>query len=96
MPDAVNDVLRTFSFARPPLSSVTPADRRKSLSEEKNRILEDAAKTREEITALSLYREGLKFMADYYKMRADKYSVIAELAQSKKYIYSGRICCQTG
>ncbi len=93
--DAVNDVLRTFSFARPPLSSVTPADRRKSLSEEKNRILEDAAKTREEITALSLYREGLKFMADYYKMRADKYSVIAELAQSKNtFILEGYVARQ--
>ena len=42
--------------------------------------------------ALSEYREQIKLLADYYRMRADRYEVLGEIPQSEStFIVSGYI-----
>ena len=86
----LEDALRQLSFAKAPLSSLNPAQEIASLEkqiEEDNKLIEEE---KQEIIALASEREHVRFVRDYYAMRADKYDAIGQLAQSKRtFVLSG-------
>ncbi len=79
----VDLALKKLGFQRPLLTSLVPAARRTELLQEletqKNRIRE----LEQEAASFADAREELKFLLDYYTMRAEKYEVLGGLAQSK-------------
>lgn len=82
--DKVYEILRAIDFAHPDITSdKAPAELLKELEQhiiEANKNIEQAE---EDIKALASYREDLKFLQDYDRMRADKYEVIGQLSQSR-------------
>ena len=90
---AVEEALRSAGFARP---SQTWA---KSPSEEKEQLegqIEDSraetARIERRLAELAEYREELKIVADYYRVRAEKYAVLGDLPQSERtFVISGYI-----
>lgn len=83
----VEDGLRKMNFVRPPLTSQVPSERRKELEREMARAKKAAEDAREAIKALAGERESLKFVMDYYAMRAEKYGVLGGLLQSRRVFF---------
>jgi V/A-type H+-transporting ATPase subunit I len=79
--------LRSLGFARPSLPGVVPTEELsiidKNLAEAKGRISSLTA----EITKFADKREDIRFIIDYFTMRADKYGVIADLYESKRVFF---------
>ena len=75
--------LKKLGFIRAPLSSEIPAVQNRKLEEEIRRLGEENARAEEEIRSMAKEREKLKFLADYYAMREEKYQVLSKLAQSR-------------
>ena len=82
---AVEDALRTLGFARPASPSPVPPVQHKDellrQIDEANAAIE-AAKT--EITSYVGERNALRFIIDYYSMRAEKYEVLGGLLQTRR------------
>ena len=76
--------LKKLGFQRPVLTSLVPAARRTELLQEletqKNRIRE----LEQEAASFADAREELKFLLDYYTMRAEKYEVLGGLCPVEK------------
>ena len=70
-------------FQRPILTSLVPAERKKELEKEIADIKEQIRSLGQELISLADERDKLKFVMDYYTMRAEKYQVLSGLAQSK-------------
>ena len=91
----LEDALRQMSFAKAPLSSLNPAEEIVSLKkqiDEDNKQIEEKKK---EIISLAPEREHIRFIRDYYSMRADKYEAIGRLAQSNRtFVLSGYLAKQ--
>ena len=84
---AVQEALRKMGFAAPPVSDMNPAERVKEIDreiEESSKKLEDIQVRFEE---LAQSRDEIKFASDYFTLRAEKYSVLSELLQSKRVFY---------
>lgn len=93
-PDAesVDEALRKMSFARPPLSSIVPAKQKMSLEAALKELNESTAKLKTEIAGHTDNREALRFIIDYFNMRAEKYDVLGDLIQSKRiFVLTGYI-----
>lgn len=75
--------LKAMGLVNAPQTSAVPAKRQKLLVEELKRTEEGIAEAGEEIRSMAPVREELKFVADYYTMRAEKYGVLNSLAQSQ-------------
>lgn len=93
-PDAetVEEALRKMNFARPPLSNVVPANQKKSLEESMRKLEAETEKLEAEIAAYADKREALKFIIDYFTMRAEKYDVLGGLVQSRRiFVLTGYI-----
>ncbi len=74
------DVLRNLGFSKPMTgTSHTPAIKAERLRKRSKELLIDSEKAENEIVALSDNREDIKVTQDYFRIRADKYSVINEL-----------------
>lgn len=90
---AVEDALRSEGFARPSQSWEEVPSREKEILEQK--IAEcrgSISEVEEKIKELSSEREKLKIVADYYRVRADKYEVLGTLPQSERtFVISGYI-----
>ena len=84
------DALRALSFARPALPGVVPAEQEKSIAKDLAKQEELIASSTKKIAELAAKRSEITFIVDYFTMRADKYSVIGGLFQSK------RVFCVTG
>lgn len=84
---AVEDGLRKMNFVRPPLTNLVPSERRKELEREIDQAKKAAEEAREAIKALAGEREAIKFVMDYYAMRAEKYGVLGGLLQSKRVFF---------
>lgn len=83
--EAVEGVLRTHGFARP--SQVwpkSPAEVKADLLGEIERHKEEMETARQEIVSLAENRRDLRIVADYYRVRADKYQVLGTLPQSER------------
>ena len=82
--ETVEAALKQMNFAKAQLSSMVPQQQAEALREDIKKTNEDIEICRKEIVALSSERENLRFAADYYRMRADKYMVLNGLEQSRK------------
>ncbi|MBQ9679913.1 MAG: V-type ATP synthase subunit I [Ruminococcus sp.] len=91
--DAVSDALRRIGFEYPSyVSPVIPKQREKEinkhLSNRDGRILENE----KNIKAYAKYAEKLKFLEDYYIMKAERYAVYDDIATSRNtFVLSGYI-----
>lgn len=85
--DKTEEGLRSLGFARPALPGVVPKEEleviNKGMAEAKGRI----SSTVTEIAKFADKREDLRFIIDYFTMRADKYEIISELYQSKRVFF---------
>ncbi len=78
------DVLRNLGFARPMTPTThTPAVKAERLRKKSEELLNESENAKNEIIALSEYREDIKVTQDYFRIRADKYNVINELEHTK-------------
>lgn len=91
--DGVYDLLRSLEFSLPGTASdKAPAEQirdiEKLIAEHRKKIAQAEAR----IVELAKYKEDLLFLEDYDRMRADKYEVIGQLAQSRNlFILTGYI-----
>ena len=91
--DAIEEALRSEGFARPSQTwDEAPARQKELLEEEIRAHRERIAEIEEQIRKLADERERLQVVADYYRVRADKYEVLGELPQSERtFLISGYI-----
>lgn len=82
--EAVEDALKKLNFVKPPLSSLVPAKREQQLREELSKVKAEIEKAEKAIADMASDRESIKFVMDYYTMRAEKYGVLNGLVQSKR------------
>lgn len=89
----VEDALRSAGFARPSqMWERTPSEEKKALEDQAAACAVQTEEIEEKIRALAKERLELKIVADYYRVRADKYAVLGELPQSKRtFVISGYI-----
>ncbi len=80
---ALEEVLRVNGFVRPNFSTnLTPAGYADNLKEDITDLDADIGCAADEIRSLASERENIRFVADYQRMRADKYEVLGGLLQS--------------
>ena len=75
--------LKAVNFAKAPLSDRVPQDEAKALKSQIADYEKDIAACEEKVKAFAAEREHLRFAADYYSMRAEKYGVLNQLPQSE-------------
>ena len=89
----VEEALRSAGFAKPSQVWADTPMREKALLEEK--IQEDAGRIGEiekEVSGFAAAREDFKILADYYRVRADKYEVLGDIPQSERtFVLSGYV-----
>lgn len=90
---AIEEALRSAGFARPSQTwSRTPSEEKDVLLKEVETCREKIAAVEKRIEELSKERDNLKILSDYYRIRADKYSVLGQLPQSNRtFLISGYI-----
>lgn len=89
----VEDALRSIGFARPShIIEGVPADVKVELEKEISRVQSQIDGIEKEVSGLAVYREGLEFLADYYRVRGDKYEILGQLPQSRNtFLVSGYV-----
>lgn len=89
----LEDALRASGFARPSqVVNKVPARFKADLEKEIEKLNIATKKIEERIKEEEGNREDLKLVADYYRIRADKYQVLGQLPQSKKtFLVSGYV-----
>ena len=81
---AVREALRRMNFAAPPVTGMNPAQRIKEIEEEIARTQTEIEKTAGKIRSYADRREEIRFVSDYFAIRAEKYGVISQLLQSRR------------
>ncbi len=81
---AVEDALRRMNFQRPPVSDMVPSQQKDQYETELAIAAEKIASTTDEIASYADKRDDLRFIADYFRMRSEKYDVLGTLEQSKR------------
>ncbi len=91
--DKLEDALRGLGFARPALQSKQPpTERIKILEQRINDAKKDIEKNEDKIRAYGGTSNALKFIADYYTMRMEKYKAIELLSNSERtFILTGYV-----
>lgn len=89
----LEEALRTAGFAKPSAApGKIPAQWKEELQKQIEELQEDNKKAEEQIRSYEGSRERLKQVADYYRMRADKYEVLGGIPQTKQtFIISGYV-----
>ena len=82
--NAVDDALRRMNFQRPPVSDMVPREQVEAYEKERAAAIERIDKTRDQIAAYADKRDDIRFISDYFRMRASKYEVLGTLEQSKR------------
>ena len=87
------EALRSIGFAKPSLMiDQVPAKAKEEMEAEISEIQGRIADIEKEVTQLAGSREGLKLLADYYRVRAEKYEVLGQLPQSERtFLISGYV-----
>ena len=87
----IEDALRSAGFAKPAVTSeLPPAEEISKLSDDEKTKKEEIERIASEIEGLSEYREDIKRLGDYYRLRQEKYAVIEDIPQSERaFIVSG-------
>ena len=83
----VEDALKKMSFAKAPLTSQVPAKQAQSLEAEIAQVKNQLETEQQEIRDLAPSRDSIKFIMDYYTMRAEKYEVLGGLLQSRRVFF---------
>lgn len=82
--EAVENALKQMNFAKAQLCSMVPREQVAELEQEIRDANADIEKCAEEIRGFANMREKIKFAADFFTMRADKYEVLSHLEQTRK------------
>lgn len=82
--EKVKEALRKLNFARPMETSVNPAQAMEDLKGEIQKLRSETESIQKELCAMANCCRELHFLQDYFRMRADKYGVISELAQTRR------------
>lgn len=81
----VEEALRSSGFARPAqLWPQAPAQAKAEMEAEIGKQKQRITEIEQELVSLSENRESLRLLADYYRVRADKYEVLGQLPQSER------------
>ncbi len=90
---AAEEALRGAGFSRPALETdVSPSEEIRRAEEEIRKEEQDMGRLASEIEGLSEYREDLRRLGDYYRMRSAKYELIADLPETDSaFIVSGYV-----
>lgn len=80
----VEEALKRMNFAKAPLTSQVPAKQAQALETEIAGVKSRMEEEKQEIRELAPERDSIKFIADYYTMRAEKYGVLGGLLQSRR------------
>lgn len=91
--EKAEEALRGIGFARASqISDKVPAEAKADMEQEISKLQSRIAEIEEEVSNLAVHREGLRLLADYYRVRADKYGVLGTLPQSERtFIISGYV-----
>ena len=84
---AVREALRRMNFATPPVSDMNPAGRVKEIEQEIELTHKQIDQAAEKIRSYAGSREDIRFVSDYYTVRAEKYGVISQLLQSRRVFF---------
>ncbi len=82
--NAIDDALRRMNFQRPPVSDMVPVAQIEAYKKERDAAVEKIDSTRERIASYADRRDEIRFISDYFNMRAAKYEVLGSLEQSKR------------
>ncbi|MBU3875922.1 V-type ATP synthase subunit I [Faecalicatena sp. AGMB00832] len=87
------ETLRSIGFAKPSLIiDQVPSKAKEEMEAEISGIQERIAAIEKEVIDSAVNREGLKLLADYYRVRAEKYDVLGQLPQSERtFLISGYV-----
>jgi V/A-type H+-transporting ATPase subunit I len=89
---ATEEGLRALGFARPPLPGVVPKEELERIKKARAECEGRISSVTSETAKYAPRRDELKFIIDYFTMRADKYEVISGLCQSKRtFILTGYV-----
>lgn len=90
---AVEEALRSAGFARPSQTwDKSPSEEKEQLERQIEACRAETAKIERRLAELAEHREELKIVADYYRVRAEKYAVLGNLPQSERtFVISGYI-----
>lgn len=90
---ALEDALRTLGFARPTqASALVPAEQKAKLLTEIKEQQAIIRQTEDKIREKAKDRAELKWLSDYYRVRAQKYDVLGTIPQSKRtFLISGYV-----
>lgn len=87
----VEEVLRSAGFARPAqLSEEVPSVKTQELKESIQQLNNEIKEQEDKIKSCAEERERLRYISDYFHMRAEKYEVLGTLPQSQRtFVISG-------
>lgn len=81
----MEDALRAMSFTYPSSpSKISPAESKKEIEAQIESIKLRIEEAEDKIKTFADLKENIKFMFDYYTLRAEKYGVISNLLQSRR------------
>lgn len=93
--NTIDDALRRMNFQRPPVSDMVPVEQVEAYEKERAAAIEKIDKTRERIASYAEKRDDIRFISDYFRMRAAKYEVLGTLEQTKHvFVVEGYIPAQ--
>ena len=82
--NVIDDALRRMNFQRPPVSDMVPVAQIEAYEKERATAIEKIDSTTEKIASYADKRESIRFVSDYFNMRAAKYEVLGTLEQTKR------------
>lgn len=93
----VEEALRSIGFARPTLTvRMTPKEEKARQEKKIQAVKESTQKLEDQIRQMASSRDDLKMIADYFRMRAQKYEILGNLRQSKQtFFISGYVPART-
>lgn len=91
--EQTEEALRSIGFAKPSqVLEQIPAEAKSRMEAEIAAIQERIAAIEKEVSDKAVHREGLKLLADYFRVRADKYEILGQLPQSERtFLISGYV-----
>ncbi|MBR2547868.1 MAG: V-type ATP synthase subunit I [Eubacterium sp.] len=89
----IEDALRGAGFAKPSAETESaPAEEIKKIESDIKKEEQDIERLSSEIAGLAEYREDIRRLGDYYRMRSGKYEIIADLPETEDaFIVSGYV-----
>lgn len=92
----VNDILRGIGFTPPPLKSIeNPKERKEILKKRINDLRAQIATSTEKLKSHKNRVDDIRFVADYYQIRCDKYKTLEKLSLTKNtFVLTGYVAAK--